>query len=119
MLEFVTNSVEQFSFDWSKVGDNDTPPVSSKPNALSFQSVSEEDFGYYQCEVKDAAARKVVLIVYRALYREETSELSNLKYSYFLYDVGRILMEFPINFIRATFSSFSGLLRTYIAAPPQ
>ncbi len=76
MLKFVRNSVEQFSFDWSKVGDDDTPPRPSKPNTLSFPSVSEEDFGHYQCEVKDVAAGNVVLTVYRALYKEETSELS-------------------------------------------
>ena len=70
--------------------------------------MSEEDFGHYQCEMKNAAARKVVLIVYRALYRDEISELS----SYFSYDVGRIFMEFP----HKLFSISSGLLRTYIAS---
>ncbi len=75
MLKFVKNSAKLFSFDWSKVGDDDTAPVPSKPNILSFQSVREEDFGHYQCEVKDAAAGKVLLTLYTALYKEETSQL--------------------------------------------
>ncbi len=79
MLKFVRNSVDQFCFDWSKVGDDDTALVPSKPNTLIFPSVSEEDFGHYQCEVKDAAAGKVILTLYTALYREHTSQLSNLK----------------------------------------
>ncbi len=78
VLKFVRNPEEQFSFDWSKVGDDDTALVPSKPNTLSFQSVSEEDFGHYQCEVKDAAAGKVILTLYTALYKENTSQLSNL-----------------------------------------
>ncbi len=51
-----------------------------KPNTVSFPSVREEDFGHYQCEVKDAAAGKVLLTLYTALYKEDTSQLSNLKY---------------------------------------
>ena len=51
------------------MGDDTPPPVDpSKPNTLTFQSVSEEDLGYYRCEVKEAG--RVVLIVYRALYKE-------------------------------------------------
>ncbi len=40
--------------------------VSASPT-LTFQSVCEEDFGHYQCEVKEA--EKVVLTVHTALYR--------------------------------------------------
>ena len=63
-------SLERFSFNWSKVGIDDTQPPTThhcKPNNLTFQSVSEEDLDYYQCEVKEAG--KVVLTVYRALYK--------------------------------------------------
>ena len=80
MLKFVRNPAKQFSFDWSKVGDDNTAPVPSKPNTVSFPSVREEDFGHYQCEVKDAAAGKVLLTLYTALYKEDTSQLYNLKY---------------------------------------
>ncbi len=41
---------------------------------MTTQSVSEEDLGYYQCEVKEAG--KVVLTVYRALYEGELSKFS-------------------------------------------
>ena len=80
MLKFARKSLDQFSFDWSKVGDDDTALVLSKPNTVSFQSVREEDFGHYQCDVKDAAAGKVLLTLYTALYKHQSSQLSNLKY---------------------------------------
>ena len=69
-------SLERFSFNWSKVGDDDTKPPTHhcKPNILTFQSVSEEDLDYYQCEVKEAG--KVVLTVYRALYEDALSKFS-------------------------------------------
>ncbi len=69
-------SLEGFSFNWSKVGDDDTQPPTHhcKPNILTFQSVSEEDLDYYQCEVKEAG--KVVLTVYRALYEDALSKFS-------------------------------------------
>ena len=86
MLKFARKSVDQFSFDWSKVGDDDTALVLSKPNTVSFQSVREEDFGHYQCEVKDAAAGKVLLTLYTALYKHQSSQLSNLKYPRFVLD---------------------------------
>ena len=38
--------------------------------------MKEEDFGHYQCEVKDAAAGKVLLTLYTALFKEETSQLA-------------------------------------------
>ncbi|XP_064391932.1 uncharacterized protein LOC135339650 isoform X3 [Halichondria panicea] len=64
-------SLERFSFNWSKVGIDDTQPPTThhcKPNYLTFRSVSEEDLDYYQCEVKEAG--KVVLTIYRALYKD-------------------------------------------------
>ncbi|XP_064391903.1 uncharacterized protein LOC135339643 isoform X3 [Halichondria panicea] len=73
-------SLERFSFNWSKVGIDDTQPPTThhcKPNNLTFQSVSEEDLDYYQCEVKEAG--KVVLTVYRALYKGENSGAAGQK----------------------------------------
>ena len=58
----------QFSFNWNRVGDY--TPLSTNPNepsVLSFQRVSEGDFGYYRCEVSEAG--KMILTIYRALYR--------------------------------------------------
>ena len=75
VLQFMKGqSLKTFSFNWSKVGDDDTQLSihHSKPNMLTFQSVSEEDLDYYQCEVKEAG--KVVLTVYRALYEGELSK---------------------------------------------
>ncbi|XP_064392626.1 uncharacterized protein LOC135340238 isoform X2 [Halichondria panicea] len=63
-------SLKRFSFNWSKVGDDNTQPIHPcKPNILTFQSVSEEDLDYYQCEVKEAGT--VVLTVYRTFYKDE------------------------------------------------
>ncbi|XP_064391858.1 uncharacterized protein LOC135339631 isoform X4 [Halichondria panicea] len=70
VLQFMKEqSLEKFSFNWSKVG-RTQPPITHhcKTNNLTFQSVSEEDLDYYQCEVKEAG--KVVLTVYRALYKD-------------------------------------------------
>ena len=65
-------ALKRFSFDWTIVGDDTPPPVDpSKPNVLTFPSVDEEDLDYYKCEVKEAG--KVVLTVYRALYKDEPS----------------------------------------------
>ncbi|XP_064391884.1 uncharacterized protein LOC135339638 isoform X9 [Halichondria panicea] len=77
VLQFMKGqSLERFSFNWSKVGDDNTQPPahSCKPNILTFQSVREEDLDYYQCEVKEAG--KVVLTVYRALYKDALRECS-------------------------------------------
>ena len=60
---------DDFSFHWTKEGSRRQIKTTSGPNILTFQSVGEEDLGYYRCEVKEAG--KVVLTVYRALYREE------------------------------------------------
>ncbi len=77
-LEVLKFAEDGFSFYWSKEGSRrQIKTTDDQPNTLSFQSVSEEDFGHYQCEVKDAAAGKVILTLYTALYKEETSELSN------------------------------------------
>ncbi len=77
VLKFMKGqSLERFSFNWSKVGIDDTQPPADdcKLNMLTFRSVREEDLGYYQCEVKEAG--KVVLTVYRALYEGELSKFS-------------------------------------------
>ncbi|XP_064389446.1 uncharacterized protein LOC135337438 [Halichondria panicea] len=73
-LEVLKFSKDSFSFHWIKEGQIKT--TDDRPNTLSFPSVKEEDFGHYQCEVKDAAAGKVLLTVYRALYKEKTNEIS-------------------------------------------
>ena len=73
-LEVLKDSNDNdFSFHWTKEGSSDQIKVSGKPNVLTFQSVGEKDLGYYRCEVKEAG--KVVLTVYRALYRDESSKL--------------------------------------------
>ncbi len=82
VLKFMKGqSLERFFFNWSKVGINDTHATSTddcKPNVLTFQSVSEEYLGYYQCEVKEMKAGKIVVVltVYRALYEGELSKFS-------------------------------------------
>ncbi len=74
VLKFMKGqSLERFSFNWSKVGIDDTQ-LSTHHRELTFQSVSKEDLDYYQCEVKEAG--KVVLTVYRALYEGELSKFS-------------------------------------------
>ena len=60
---------DDYSFHWKKEGSKRQIKTTSEPNVLTIQSVSEDDLGYYRCEVKKAG--KVVLTVYRALYREE------------------------------------------------
>ena len=86
VLKFMKGqSLERFSFNWSKVGIDDTQPPTThhcNPNYLTFQSVSEEDLDYYQCEVKEAG--KVVLTVYRALYKDALSKFSAGLYSVLL-----------------------------------
>ena len=67
-LEVLKFAEDIFSFRWTKEGSKHTI---TELNKVTFQSVSEEDFGYYKCEVKEGA--KVVLTVYRALH-EQTKE---------------------------------------------
>ena len=67
-LEVVKYAEDDFSFNWTKEGSRRQIETAS---ILTFQSVSEEDLGYYRCEVKEA--KSVVLTVYRALYREESN----------------------------------------------
>ena len=62
---------DDFSFCWTKEGSRRQLKTTSEPNVLTFESVSEKDFGYYRCEVKEA--ERVVLTVYRALYGDESS----------------------------------------------
>ncbi len=78
-LEVLQFAEDGFSFHWTKEGSGrQIKTTDDRPNALSFQSVIEKDFGHYKCEVKDHAAGKAVLTVYRGLYKVGTSELSNL-----------------------------------------
>ena len=73
VLKFAEND---FSFHWTKEGSRGQIKTTSKPNELMFQSVSEEDFGYYRCEVKEA--EKVVLTVYRVLLKSELYKIFNV-----------------------------------------
>ena len=68
---------EDFSFLWTKEGCRGQNRATSESNSLTFQRVSEKDFGYYQCEVKEAGV--VVFTVYRALYEEDDSIFFNAK----------------------------------------
>ncbi len=76
-LEVLKFAEDGFSFHWTKKGSrHQIKTTDDQPNTLSFPSVREEDFGHYQCEVKDATAGKVLLTLYRALYKEESSQLA-------------------------------------------
>lgn len=46
-------TLKTFSFNWIMEGTNQ-PPVSSadQPNVLTIQSVTEDHYGHYKCEVK-------------------------------------------------------------------
>ena len=68
VLKFVKNG---FSFHWTKEGFSRQIKTTSEPNVLTFQSVSQKDLGYYRCEVMEAG--RVILTVYRALYRDESA----------------------------------------------
>ena len=86
-LEVLKFAEDGFSFHWSKEGSRrQIKTTDDQPNTVNFQSVREEDFGHYQCEVKDAAAGKVLLTLYTALYKHQSSQLSNLKYPRFVLD---------------------------------
>ena len=67
-LEVLKFAEDDFSFHWTKEGSRQQIKTTSEPNVLTFQSVSEEDLGYYRCEVKEAG--RVVLTIYRALYMD-------------------------------------------------
>ena len=63
-------ALKKFSFEWSRVGDDNLLPVeTNKPNLLTLQSVNEEDLEYYKCEVKEAET--VVLSLFRGLFGNE------------------------------------------------
>ena len=62
-----------FSFIWTKNGSR-CQIQTAQPNVLTFNEICEEDFGYYQCEVKKA--ERVVITVYRALLKEQCSASS-------------------------------------------
>ena len=74
-LEVLKFAEDGFSFHWTKeCSRRHIKTTDDRPNTVSFPSVREEDFGHYQCEVKDAAAGKVLLTVYRALYKKENGK---------------------------------------------
>ena len=70
-LEVLKYAEHDFSFHWTKEGSSRQIKTTSEPNVLNIRSVSEKDLGYYRCEVKEA--ERVVLIVYRALYIDESN----------------------------------------------
>ena len=63
-------------FNWNKVRSRHQILPSTDSYILIFSSVSENDFGYYRCEVKER--EKVILTVYRALYRDTASRQCHL-----------------------------------------
>ena len=70
-LEVLRFAKANFTYTWSKEGSRQLIQTNSiKPNTLTFKNIKEEDLGYYRCEVKKAG--RVVLVLYRALYRHET-----------------------------------------------
>ena len=75
-LEVLKYAEEEFSFHWTKEDSKRQIKTTSEPNVLTFQSVSKEDLGYYRCEVREAG--KVVLTVYRALYKDESAKGTEL-----------------------------------------
>ena len=75
-LEVLKYAEDEFSFHWTEEGSRHQIKTISEPNVLTFQSVSEKDFGYYRCEVREA--EKVVLTVYRALYKNESAKGTEL-----------------------------------------
>ena len=64
MLKFAE---DDFSFHWTKEGSRRQIKTISKPNVLKFQSVNEDDLGYYRCQVNES--EKVVFTLYRALIK--------------------------------------------------
>ena len=66
-------SGDDFSFHWTKVTGPKSTTTSVTSNKLSIKNICEGDFGYYRCEVAEAG--KVVLTLYRALYRQDSSKI--------------------------------------------
>ena len=71
ILEVLKFAEDDFSFHWTKEGSRHQIKTTGESNVLTFKSVSEKDLGYYRCVVKEAG--RVVLTVYRALYRDESN----------------------------------------------
>ena len=59
-----------FSFHWIK--DKATKELNIETNTLHFNKVKNEDFCYYQCQVKKKG--KVIFTTYRALFRSKYNE---------------------------------------------
>ena len=66
-------SCDNFSFHWTKVTRPKNTTISVTGNELSIENICEGDFGYYRCKVLEAG--KVVLTLYRALYRQDSSKI--------------------------------------------
>ena len=47
-----TKTLEGLSFHWYREGEDTELVTLAKPNVLKIQSVTEEDFGQYKCEIK-------------------------------------------------------------------
>ena len=75
-------------FNWNKVGSKHQIQPCTDPCVLTFSSVSENDFGCYRCEVKER--EKVILTVYRALYRDTASRQCHLGKFTFLVSMHRL-----------------------------
>ena len=70
VLKYAGKLLKNSSLEWTKIGDDLPPPVNPRrANVLTFQSVDDEDFGHYECEVKEAG--KTVLTIYQVLSKHE------------------------------------------------
>ena len=69
-LEVLKFTVNDFSFHWTKEGSR-RQIQTAQPNVVTFNGICEEDYGYYRCEVKEAG--RVVITVYRGLFKEQSS----------------------------------------------
>ena len=79
-LEVLKEHKEHFSFHWTKEG-SEKQIQTDGSHTLTFPAVCEKDFGYYICKVK--VEGKVILTVYKALYREVTSKCSSYEQTIF------------------------------------
>ena len=70
-LEVLKEHDEYFSFHWAKEGSK-YQIQTDEPHAITFPAVCEKDFGYYLCKIK--VAGKLILTLYKGLYRESTSK---------------------------------------------
>ena len=96
-LEVFKFAKDIFSFHWSKVGSRGQFHLSTALNVLSFLRISEDDLGYYCCDIKERG--KVVLSVYRALYRDNSSACSVEKRMFTIVrDVPKLMVLKSLNY---------------------